>query len=62
MKKAMTQDEKYKMMTEAPIPGLIRNLAVPTTLPLILPLILTGTLRLLPCPLSAVLRCSQALP
>ena len=26
----MTQDEKYKMMTEAPIPPLIGKLAVPT--------------------------------
>lgn len=30
MHKAMSQDEKYKMMTEAPIPGLIGRLAVPT--------------------------------
>lgn len=30
MQHAMTQEEKYRMMTEAPIPGLIGKLAVPT--------------------------------
>lgn len=30
MQQTMTQQEKYQMMTEAPIPGLIGRLAIPT--------------------------------
>ena len=36
MPKTMSQDEKYKMMTEDPIPGLIGRLAVPTIISMLI--------------------------
>lgn len=36
MRNTMTQDEKYKMMTEMPIPGLIGRLAVPTIISMLI--------------------------
>lgn len=36
MKATMNQDEKFKMMTEAPIPGLIGKLAVPTIISMLI--------------------------
>lgn len=36
MKQAMTQDEKFVMMTTAPIPGLIGKLAVPTIISMLI--------------------------